>query len=120
MWKIYVGDQNGVAIKSTIGRLKRSIDPERRVLIADLVSYIDHENGDYQPHPTAHGFERFFSKSHFYSYEKEFRIIYQYPGNIEEYEARNSVEPITEKIPPSTHKHSANTSLLTAHMYQQG
>jgi hypothetical protein len=100
MWKIYVGERDGVAIKSTIGRLKRSINAQKRPICADILEYIDYEEGVFQPHPSAGGYERYFSKSHFYKFENEFRLIYDYPGYIWEHDDSRLRQLLFEKKDP--------------------
>ncbi|MGF6879169.1 hypothetical protein [Paraburkholderia sp. MM5477-R1] len=102
MWQIYVGkEKSGVAIKSTVGRLKRAIDTRKRFVHADMVAYIDYSNGSYERHPSASGFERIYSKSHFYSFENELRIVYEYPGFVWEYDDPQRRQALLKERPPA-------------------
>lgn len=102
MWQIYVGkDCPGVAIKSNVGRLKAAIDARKRSIHADKVTYIDYAKGTYEPHPSANGFQRIYSKSHFYSFENELRIVYEYPGFTWEYDDPQQRQALLELRPPS-------------------
>lgn len=86
LWRTFVGSGAGVAIKSTIGAIKDSIDTHRRYICMDQVEYIDYENESFKQHPSAIGFEQLFHKSSFYSYEQELRLVYTFPTVLKEQE----------------------------------
>lgn len=79
-WSAYVPN-GGVAIKTTLGRIKRAyaarwrenLRAQRHVMAARVV-YINYEADDFQPIPLSAGVENVFHKSHFFAFEKEFRL----------------------------------------------
>ncbi len=90
LWKIYLdGAKAGVAIKSTVSKLIRSIesgaDPLDEKIYISKVNY-----SDYIKNPDSR-FEVTITKNKFYDYEKELRLfIFNFPesegGSSEEYE----------------------------------
>ena len=73
MWKIYSQSDKGIAIQSTIGRLKHCFTDEREVNIGK-VKYIDY-NVDMIP--VCDFFSPFFYKRKSFSYEQEIRALVQ-------------------------------------------
>lgn len=86
LWKSFVGNKEGVAIKTTIGALRKSLNCRRRYISADRVEYIDYEREGYRPHPSASGFEQIYHKARFFEYEREFRLAYRFERNLQEFE----------------------------------
>lgn len=86
LWQIYVPNTSGVAIKTTLGRLKQGINCRRRYITADIVEYIDYFSEGYKAHPSAIGFEQIYHKAKFFEYEREFRLAYRYDRNLKEFE----------------------------------
>ncbi|GMV68815.1 MAG: hypothetical protein AMXMBFR76_12540 [Pseudomonadota bacterium] len=84
LWSIYVPN-GGVAIKTTLGRIKSSLDYKGRLLYADLVEYIDYYSEDYKTHPNAEGFEQTFHKAKFFDYEREFRIVLNFNQDLRQF-----------------------------------
>ncbi|SDR18324.1 hypothetical protein [Paraburkholderia tuberum] len=118
MWQIYVGkERSGVAIKSTVGRLKRAIDTRKRYVHADMVTYIDYSDGTYERHPSATGYERIYSKSHFYRFENELRIVYDYPGFAWEYDDPQQRQALLKERPPARFAHTDLSHFLTNFPY---
>jgi hypothetical protein len=114
MWQIYVGkEKSGVAIKSSVGKLRRAINTRKRSLHADMVTYIDYSNGTYDAHPNAIDFERIYSKSHFYRFENELRIVYEYPGYVWEYDDPRRRQALLEQRPPARFAHTDLSHFLT-------
>ena len=74
LWKTFVPNDDGVAIRSTIGRVKDSLDPTR-LIFGGLVDYIDYLTEDFAPNEHSIGFEQIFHKARFYEHEQEFRIV---------------------------------------------
>jgi len=72
MWRMYVGDGNGVAIESNLRRLTESIHQEPRPVFIGQVKYIDFDR-DFIPEDNAmHPFTR---KRRSFEYEKEVRAL---------------------------------------------
>ena len=73
MWEHHAGKECGVAIKSTVGRLRRSliIDVMRPIQIKDVV-YIDYDTDDPEPRNT---FELYFFKLKHWEQESEIRAV---------------------------------------------
>lgn len=86
LWKVFVGNKEGVAIKTTIGALRRALDCRHRYISADRVEYIDYEQEGYRPHSSASGFEQIYHKARFFEYEQEFRLAYRLKRNLQEFE----------------------------------
>lgn len=84
LWSIYVPN-GGVAIKTTLRRLKSSLDYKGRLLYADIVEYIDYYSEDYKPNSGAEGFEQTFHKAKFFDYEKEFRIALKFDQDLRQF-----------------------------------
>lgn len=73
MWKIYSQSDRGIAIQSTIGRLKHCFTDEREVNIGK-VKYIDY---NVDAIPVGDFFSPFFYKRKSFSYEQEIRALVQ-------------------------------------------
>lgn len=86
LWKVFVGDREGVAIKTTIGALRQSLNCRRRSISADRVEYIDYQTEDYKNHPNASGYEQIYHKAKFFEYEREFRLAYSFGRSLQEFE----------------------------------
>lgn len=74
LWKTFVPNSEGVAIRSTVGRLKASLDPAS-LLYGGLVDYIDHLTDGFTPNEHSFGLEPIFHKARFYQHEQEFRVV---------------------------------------------
>ncbi|WP_396197162.1 hypothetical protein [Flavobacterium sp.] len=73
MWQIFTKNNEGLAIQSTIGRLKEALQPENRVeQYIGNVNYIDYKK-EYIPFDNA--FFPFLFKRKSFQYEREVRII---------------------------------------------
>lgn len=73
MWQIFTKNNEGLAIQSTIGRLKEALQPETRVeQYIGNVNYIDYKK-EYIPFDDA--FFPFLFKRKSFQYEREVRII---------------------------------------------
>lgn len=72
MWKLYTHGQDGVAIQTTVGRLKLCLSHEQRKIFVAEVNYLDHEaQGKVPPNillPLA-------TKARSFSHESEVRVI---------------------------------------------
>ncbi|KRB73486.1 hypothetical protein [Noviherbaspirillum sp. Root189] len=75
MWKVFVGQPEGVAIKTTFDRVRLAFNEDGgQPVTAGNVHYIDYLRGRYSEQVIAQGYEPIFHKAHFYSYEREFRL----------------------------------------------
>ena len=73
MWQIFTKNNEGLAIQSTIGRLKEALQPENRIeQYIGNVNYIDYKK-EYIPFD--HAFFPFLFKRKSFQYEREVRII---------------------------------------------
>lgn len=73
MWQIFTKNNEGLAIQSTIGRLKKALQPERAIeQYIGNVNYIDYKK-EYIPFDDA--FFPFLFKRKSFQYEREVRII---------------------------------------------
>lgn len=73
MWQIFTKNNEGLAIQSTIGRLKKALQPERAIeQYISNVNYIDYKK-EYIPFDDA--FFPFLFKRKSFQYEREVRII---------------------------------------------
>ncbi len=97
MWTAYSSIDEGIAIKTTIGKLIDSLDPndKRSIYISD-VNYIDYRS-QYTFDKTR-GFANllapFFCKGKYFEQEKELRLIY----NNYEIDERNKIEGVSFKV----------------------
>ncbi|MBL4797069.1 MAG: DUF2971 domain-containing protein [Oleispira sp.] len=73
MWKLYCGHHNGIAIKSTVGRLSDSFGKNKNFsVLGGVVEYLDHEKG--VPKNKDNLLSHVFCKSLPYSFESELRL----------------------------------------------
>jgi hypothetical protein len=72
MWQVYAGVGKGIAIKSTIGRLKAAFADESIEIEIGAVSYIDHAT---DPTPWSNAFFRALYKPRAYQSESEVRCV---------------------------------------------
>lgn len=80
LWKLYCSIYNGIAIQSTIKKLKNSLKNERRDIYIGKVRYIDH----YSQPPSKSLSDDLFPNPYLYkgksfSFEKEVRVIIELP-----------------------------------------
>jgi hypothetical protein len=81
MWKLYCNHHNGIAIKSSIGRLKTSLGENKNYsILGGLVEYLDYEKQ--LPRRINNYFSHIFCKSMPYSFEDEFRLCLSDFGHI--------------------------------------
>lgn len=80
MWKLYDKSGSGIAIVSTIGRLKRSIQDDTNRTYIGEVSYIDYETESFDPSNMMYPF---FHKRNSFRHEAEIRaLILKYPPDF--------------------------------------
>jgi len=108
MWRLYTSGSEGVAVKTTIGRLKRSLAGEPRAITIGRVQYIDHiDHGidDDGLAPEIDTLSPIFCKRRSFEHEREVRVVIAVP---DERELRNAVA----QIPPALGQASAVSSSL--------
>ncbi len=74
MWKLYLKSNDGIAIRSTFGQLKRCFSDENRNIYIGRVKYIDYEN-DWMPEGNA--LYPFVHKRRSFEHEQELRAVIQ-------------------------------------------
>jgi hypothetical protein len=74
LWRLYVGSREGVALRSTFGRLTRSLEAEPRPVHVGQVHYIDY---DVDPIPEDHVLHPFVYKRQSFDFERELRAVVQ-------------------------------------------
>jgi hypothetical protein len=79
MWKLYTSGIDGVAIQTTVGRLKASLALEPRDLFIAKVRYIDHEAEQVSEPMEADALTPLIIKRRSYRHEREVRIILDRP-----------------------------------------
>lgn len=79
MWKLYTSGIDGVAIQTTVGRLKASLALEPRDLFIAKVRYIDHEEEQVSEPMEADALTPLIIKRRSYRHEREVRIILDRP-----------------------------------------
>jgi hypothetical protein len=76
MWKLYLGDNEGVAIQTRAGRLASSLaKPRHGRLDAGCVEYLDYETGSFD---WVGPINAYFRKRVEYRHEMEYRIVYHH------------------------------------------
>ncbi|KPJ62406.1 hypothetical protein AMJ44_15635 [candidate division WOR-1 bacterium DG_54_3] len=75
MWKNYAGDKNGIVIRSTVGRLRRSLWGDPKILRIGKVEYIYFETHDMSTYHGHQAGKRALLKHVKYQDEKELRVI---------------------------------------------
>jgi len=91
MWQVYAASGSGIAIQSTVGRLKSCFTPYRHHVFVGKVFYVDHVS---EPFPNEVHFEPLLHKRRAFDYERELRAMTQ------PYE---SFADIPEPPPPGWH-----------------
>jgi len=78
MWPLYVQGKEGVAIQSTVGRLKRAFDPSTQDVVVGAVRYIDHSTDTI---PRNNFLQAFLHKRKSFEHERELRALVFMPHN---------------------------------------
>ncbi|MCG6207089.1 hypothetical protein LPW26_20785 [Rhodopseudomonas sp. HC1] len=73
LWSVYAPPADGVAIKSTIGRLKESIKNDTRSICIGPIQYIDYDRDHIEP---GNMFNPFFRKRRSFEPERELRACF--------------------------------------------
>jgi len=90
LWKIYLGGaRSGVAIKSTVGKLKKSLKEDSPDLFIGKVNYTDR----FSKYPPSKE-QLTLTKMPFYTYEDELRVFYTAPDDFESLES----DPVFEEF----------------------
>lgn len=76
MWRLYLKSDEGVAIKSTIGRLGLSMKETKNIVFAGKVKYIDYEK---EIIPEKNIYLPAFHKRKSFEHENEFRAVLKHP-----------------------------------------
>lgn len=80
MWRIYLTSEEGIAIRSTTGRLERALSAASETVFLGSVRYLDY---DKESVPDAHDLDPFFCKRTSYDYEREVRAVWCVDGRTE-------------------------------------
>lgn len=99
MWRLYLKNNNGVAIKTTIGNLLASFTNTEEEINCSVVRYIDYENDIWLPPTTDSGYNMFvpiLHKREEFSDENEFRLIHQIEYNVQDIDEFWRSQPIEE------------------------
>lgn len=72
MWKIYLNSDEGIALKTTVGKLKEALQKSSRPVHVGTVSYVDYEK---EKIPTDNIFAPYLYKQLSFAYEQECRAI---------------------------------------------
>jgi len=80
LWKLYCSTFNGIAIQSTIGRLKNSLKGEKRDVYIGKARYIDHYSQPLSDSPHEYKFPSLFLyKGKSFKFEREVRAVTELP-----------------------------------------
>jgi len=93
MWRLYTSGSEGVAVKSTVGRFKRSVAQEGRAVTIAKVQYIDHGIDDDGLAPEIDMLSPIFCKRRSYEHEHEVRAIISIPDEVERQIAISKIPP---------------------------
>jgi hypothetical protein len=81
MWQLYCGRRDGVAIKTTFGKLESSIDPFPHTCVS-LIEYRDYRTEGFKRHQ--HRYDPALHKRLAFSHESEVRILRCVAGDFEQ------------------------------------
>lgn len=73
MWDLYVKNGEGIAVQTTFGRIKQSLDVCGKDIYIGKVEYIDHKNGE---NHNGDYIYPFFTKRLSFKHEEEVRLVY--------------------------------------------
>ena len=73
LWSMYASPSDGIGIRSTVGRLKKSIEKEKRHIYIGPVVYIDYNT---EPIPEGNALNPFFRKRKSFEAERELRACF--------------------------------------------
>lgn len=95
MWQSYASFDAGLAIQTTVGRLRQQLDQAAEHYVLGPVRYVDYNDGALSD---ADSYVRFFHKEMSFSHEQEFRCIWRNPAHVP-WERRPAVAEIGLPIP---------------------
>lgn len=75
MWKLYTSGAEGIAVKTTVGRLKAALCDEVRPVILGRVRYEEYEKGSFGSDFGSHRLDPLFWKKTGYLHEREVRAV---------------------------------------------
>lgn len=97
MWRIYGEESNSLAIKSTVGDLRKALgESDNYRIFAGAMNYVDYSDPAIFKEPMPNGFSKYLNKSQYYEYEKELRLIYWDIGDVSDLipnEVKYHIEP---------------------------
>ena len=73
MWKLYIGKDDGVAIKSTVKRIKAAISSSEQQIFIGEIKYIDYEKSGFND---IQWFDLCFHKRSAFWHENEMRLVF--------------------------------------------
>lgn len=83
MWRVYGEDRNCLAIKSTVGDLRKALGVSNNYRIfAGAMNYVDYSDSEIFKEPMPNGFAKYLNKSLYYEYEQELRLIFWDVGAV--------------------------------------
>jgi hypothetical protein len=83
MWRLYTSGAEGIAIKTTVGRLKSALAEEPCSVTIGKVQYIDHEIDDDWTAPSFNVLGPIFCKRRSFLHEREVRAVITNPDEPE-------------------------------------
>jgi hypothetical protein len=102
MWRIYGEDKNCIAVKSTVGDLRKALgESDNYKIFAGTIDYVDYSNPEIGKKFIPNGFKKYLSKSIHYKYEQELRLIFSDDGAVSDLipnEVKYHKEPIGNDI----------------------
>ncbi len=100
MWKLYTSGAEGVAIQTTVGRLKIALEGAGRPMRIAAVRYIDHQaSDDREPiERTTNPMLSALSKREVFSHEREIRVVIDYLEDVAS-RARPTPDGLAPEIP---------------------
>lgn len=113
MWKIYVGDGKGIAIRTTAERLKAALVGPDHVTGAQ-VQYVDYSN-TWIPH--GNEFWALMHKRKSFAHEQEYRLMRSWSPEVYETDENNNVTRSAPDIPPPFLREPVNLKILVQAVY---
>jgi hypothetical protein len=93
MWRLYTTGAEGVAINTTVGRLKQALGTDTPEVIIGRVQYIDHAADDDGLAPTFNVLGPLFCKRQSFQHEREVRAVIPNPDEAELRKAVAQIQP---------------------------
>jgi len=99
MWKLYAGIQDGIAIVTTIDRLKKCFNPYKNDVYIGKINYIDYKN--LVPDPW-NMLNAFLCKKTDFEHERELRAVIRWSSGKHMFNTKKREIPLGLNIPIST------------------